>query len=77
MRIEPGLRVVTAPNPGMMTGAGTNQYLIGERRLVLIDAALGRGPNLELLEAEITEAGGAVETILLTHIHPDHVGGAL
>jgi glyoxylase-like metal-dependent hydrolase (beta-lactamase superfamily II) len=77
MRIEPGLRVVTAPNPGMMTGAGTNQYLLGERRLVLIDAALGRGPNLELLEAEIAEADGEVETILLTHIHPDHLGGAL
>jgi glyoxylase-like metal-dependent hydrolase (beta-lactamase superfamily II) len=69
--------VVTAPNPGMMTGDGTNQYLLGERRLLLIDAALGRGPNLDLLDAEIRGAGAEVATILLTHIHPDHLGGAL
>ena len=77
MRIEPGLRVVTAPNPGIMTGAGTNQYLVGERRLLLVDAALGAGPNLDLLEVELADAGARVVTILLTHIHPDHLGGAL
>ena len=77
MLIEPGLRVVTAPNPGMMTADGTNQYLLGTRRLTLIDAALGVGPNLDLLRAETAAAGGSVEQILLTHIHPDHLGGAL
>ena len=41
MLIEGGLRVVTAPNPGFMTVDGTNQYLLGETRLTLIDAALG------------------------------------
>lgn len=76
MEIEPGLRVVTAPNPGFMTGAGTNQYLLGARELVMIDAALGPGPNLDLLEAELAVAGATITTILLTHIHPDHLGGA-
>lgn len=77
MEIEPGLRVVTAPNPGMMTGTGTNQYLLGDRELTLIDAALGSGANVDLLESEIRAAGGRVTTILLTHIHPDHLGGAM
>lgn len=76
MVVEPALRVVTAPNPGMMTGAGTNQWLLGERRHLLVDAALGAGPNLERLRAELEETGGRIETILLTHIHPDHLGGA-
>ena len=75
--IERDLRVVTAPNPGFMTGEGTNQYLIGVKRLTLIDAALGAGPNLERLRHEIAEAGASIEQILLTHIHPDHLGGAM
>jgi glyoxylase-like metal-dependent hydrolase (beta-lactamase superfamily II) len=76
MELEPGLRVVTAPNPGFMTGTGTNQYLLGERRLTMIDAALGAGENVARLEAELADAGATIERILLTHIHPDHLGGA-
>lgn len=77
MWIDTDLRVVTAPNPGLMTGEGTNQYLLGGKRLTLIDAALGAGPNLEALRAALAATEGSVEQILLTHIHPDHVGGAL
>ena len=29
VEIAPGVRRVTAPNPGMMTGPGTNSYLAG------------------------------------------------
>ena len=76
MRIEEGLHVVTAPNPGFMTGEGTNQWLLGERRLTLIDAALGEGENVDRLEREVAAAGAQIERILLTHIHPDHIGGA-
>jgi len=76
VRIEAELRVVTAPNPGFMTADGTNQYFLGRDRLTLIDAALGVGPNLDKIRAELA-AEERVETILLTHIHPDHLGGAL
>lgn len=75
MEVELGLRVVTAPNPGIMTGAGTNQYLVGERRVTLIDCALGAGPNLERLCADLDVSGAILERIILTHIHPDHIGG--
>jgi glyoxylase-like metal-dependent hydrolase (beta-lactamase superfamily II) len=77
VQIEQDLRVVTAPNPGFMTGEGTNQYLLGIKRLTLIDAALGAGPNLERLRRALADAAASVEQILLTHIHPDHLGGAM
>ena len=69
----PGLRVVLAPNPGPMTGPGTNQYLVGDPPALLIDVATLDAENARRLEA----AGPAPATLVLTHTHPDHVGGAL
>lgn len=68
------LRVVLAPNPGMMTGPGTNQYLFAGADPVLIDVAPLDDENRRRLEAAC--GGDAVARLLLTHIHPDHVGGA-
>ena len=70
MELAPGLRVVLAPNPGLMTGPGTNQYLLGELQ---IDAAALDAANNARLAAE----GVRPTALLLTHIHPDHAGGAL
>src|SRR5262249_2592698 len=70
----PPPRVVLAPNPGVMTGPGTNQYLVGDGAPVLIDVAPYDAENRRRLDAGL--AGAALGGILLTHIHPDHVGGA-
>lgn len=58
-----------------------NAYLIdtGTRR-ILIDAGAGdlQGPTLGRLEQRLHAAGyasEAIDTVLLTHLHPDHVGG--
>lgn len=68
------MRVVLAPNPGIMTGPGTNQYLVGDRAPFLIDVAYYDDENAR----RMTEALGdrRPRGLLLTHIHPDHVGGA-
>ncbi len=72
MELVAGLRVALAPNPGLMTGPGTNQYLLGTRDAVQIDVAPLAAENRRRLAAE----GAAVARGVLTHIHPDHVGGA-
>ena len=67
------VRRVTAPNPGMMTGPGTNTYLIGTRELALIDP----GPESPVhLAAMLEAAGGRLRWILCTHTHLDHSPGA-
>ena len=71
--LAPGLRVVLAPNPGFMTGPGTNQYLLGDGGALLVDVADLDGENRRRFDA----AGVGVAGLALTHTHPDHVGGAL
>ncbi len=67
-----GIRRVLAPNPSMMTGPGTNTYLVGRDEVAVIDP----GPALpEHLERIVDEAG-KVRWIFVTHTHPDHSPGA-
>lgn len=73
VEVAPGVRRLTAPNPSLMTGPGTNSYLVGEKRLVAIDPGPDEPDHLEAL-AEL--AGGRLAGILVTHSHPDHAPGA-
>jgi glyoxylase-like metal-dependent hydrolase (beta-lactamase superfamily II) len=68
----------TANNPGIMTLQGTNQYVVGRENVIVIDVALSADSNLDGIIEQV-EAMGAkrIDTILLTHIHSDHCGGAL
>lgn len=60
---------ITAPNPGVMTGPGTNTYLVGEKELAVIDP----GPAEPAHVAAILAAGGKrIRWILCTHTHRDH-----
>ena len=71
MRLSPFVHVVLAPNPGVMTGPGTNTYIFGVGPTYVIDPAVD---DEEYLETVMTVAG-SVDGILVTHRHPDHVGG--
>ena len=66
---------LTAPNPGVMTGPGTNSYLVGDTDsgYIVIDP----GPaDHEHLQRLWQAAGGDIRMIVCTHSHPDHSPGA-
>lgn len=66
---------LTAPNPGVMTGPGTNSYLVGDPATGYI--AIDPGPeDAEHLERLWRAAGGDIRMIVCTHSHPDHSPGS-
>jgi glyoxylase-like metal-dependent hydrolase (beta-lactamase superfamily II)/8-oxo-dGTP pyrophosphatase MutT (NUDIX family) len=66
---------LTAGNPGMMTGPGTNTYLVGEASTGWL--VLDPGPDdATHLERIMQATGGDVRLIVCTHSHPDHSPGA-
>lgn len=67
------LRRVTAPNPGMMTGPGTNTYILGREALALIDPGPVSAPHLDVL---LDTVGKQLRWIFCTHTHLDHSPGA-
>jgi recombination protein RecT len=66
---------LTAPNAGVMTGPGTNSYLVGDPATGYI--AIDPGPDdAEHLQRLWRAAGGDIRMIVCTHSHADHSPGA-
>jgi glyoxylase-like metal-dependent hydrolase (beta-lactamase superfamily II)/8-oxo-dGTP pyrophosphatase MutT (NUDIX family) len=66
---------LTAPNPGFMTGPGTNSYVVGDPSTghIVIDPGPDDPGHIERLWRA---AGGNIRAIVCTHSHPDHSPGA-
>ena len=64
---------ITAPNPGVMTGPGTNAYIVGRDAFALIDPGPESAPHLAAL---LQAVGKRLKWILCTHTHLDHSPGA-
>ena len=66
---------LTAANANVMTGPGTNSYLVGDALVGYI--AIDPGPaDLQHIERLLEAAQGNVQHIVCTHSHPDHAPGA-
>lgn len=65
---------LTAPNPGRMTGPGTNCYIIGgPGAYVVVDPGPDDFAHISRIHAFV---GADLKAILCTHAHPDHAPGA-
>jgi glyoxylase-like metal-dependent hydrolase (beta-lactamase superfamily II)/8-oxo-dGTP pyrophosphatase MutT (NUDIX family) len=76
VRLSPRVRRITAPNPGMMTGPGTNAYLLGDATTGV--AVIDPGPAIDShVDAIVASAGGPIRWIFCTHTHIDHSPAAV
>ena len=74
VQLSARVRRVTAPNAGVMTGPGTNSYIVGDARgCCVIDPGPADAAHLQALRAALP---GPLERILVTHTHVDHSPGA-
>ena len=74
MQLTPLVRRITAPNPSVLTGPGTNTYLVGRDQIAVIDP----GPHDTGHIKSILDAGaGKIRWIIVTHTHDDHSPAAL
>jgi glyoxylase-like metal-dependent hydrolase (beta-lactamase superfamily II) len=68
-RLNSRVRRLVAPNPGVMTGPGTNTYLLGNDEVAVLDP----GPAIPAhIDAILRTAGDRIRWIVCTHTHPDH-----
>ena len=70
-RLSPLVQRVIAPNPGLMTGPGTNCYIVGSGPSYVIDPG---DDDEEFIDRIVASAVEPV-AILVTHRHADHTGG--
>jgi glyoxylase-like metal-dependent hydrolase (beta-lactamase superfamily II) len=68
------VRRIVAPNPGVMTGPGTNTYLVGVDEVAVIDPGPDDPGHLDAIAAA---GGDRIKWIVVTHTHSDHSPGAL
>ena len=66
---------IVANNPSPMTGPGTNTYLVGRERVVIIDPGPQLADHLDGILAALETLNVIPQAIVLTHPHPDHEGG--
>jgi glyoxylase-like metal-dependent hydrolase (beta-lactamase superfamily II) len=69
VELTPRVRRLTAPNPGPMTGPGTNTYLLGKEQIAVVDP----GPAIDShIDAILAAVGDRLCWVFVTHTHGDH-----
>jgi ribonuclease/clavin/mitogillin len=75
-QVAPGIRVLALRTPTLPPAAHTNVYLVGplDGPVAVVDPGSPYPDQQAILDAVLTEL--PVATVLLTHHHGDHIGGA-
>lgn len=68
-----GPLLVSALNPGPLTGAGNNTWLLDGREPTLIDAGVGVPAHVDAIAAHL--GGRPLARVVVTHGHADHAAG--
>jgi glyoxylase-like metal-dependent hydrolase (beta-lactamase superfamily II) len=72
VRIAPDVQRLVAPNASLMTGPGTNSYVIGEPPRAVLDPGPDDPAHIALLQRAVPRP----RFIFVTHTHADHSSGA-
>ena len=72
VRLSPRVQRVVAPNASLMTGPGTNSYVLGNPAVAVLDPGPDDPPHLASLRA----AAPRLHFVFVTHTHRDHSCGA-
>ncbi len=72
-----GLVRVRATGAGGIPGLAVNTYLVGHRRLVVVDPGDPGEPAMDAILAASAERGAEITGVILTAPVPDHAGGVL
>lgn len=70
VQVAPLVQRVTAANPSPFTFAGTGTYIVGRRRVAVIDPGPEDSAHVEALLGAL--AGRTLTHICITHTHSDH-----
>jgi len=74
IEMRPGIVLVPLRTPTLPPATHTNCYVVGGGKVVVIDPASPYEEEQNLLDRVLEKRN--IKEIWLTHLHPDHVGGA-
>jgi glyoxylase-like metal-dependent hydrolase (beta-lactamase superfamily II) len=72
VRLSPRVQRLVAPNASLMTGPGTNSYVLGSPPVAVLDPGTDDPAHLGRLRAAVP----ALHFVFVTHTHRDHSSGA-
>ena len=73
-RISPLVARIVAPNPSVMTGPGTNTYIVGRDELAVVDVGPDDENHIQAILEQV-QALGRIRWVVATHTHHDHSPG--